>query len=130
MATRFSVDITTACGDITTIVDALAPEIGLFGGRLRTSVLLAIRLLEQTWPSQLAELLEVRLFAVQRVLASLEAEGVIASRLVGRTRLVTLNPRYFAAKNLSALLWDLAVQDVPLQKQLAAWRPRSAGKPL
>lgn len=103
----------------------------LFGGRNRTVVLLAIRLLEETWPSELSALLGQRLFSIQRTLATLEREGVIVSRQVGRTRLVSLNPRYFAHRELEALLWAIGKHDVELQKKLGARRrrPRRTGKP-
>lgn len=103
----------------------------LFGSRNRTAVLIAIRLLEQTYPSELADLLGVRPYTVQSILASLEQEAVIVSRLMGRTRTVVLNPRYFASDELSALLWKLGQHDVALQRKLAARRrrPRRAGKP-
>ncbi len=88
-------------------------------------------MLETTYPSELAQLLGLRTFTVQTILASLEREAIIASRLMGRTRVVTLNPRYFAHAELSALLWKLGQRDVELQTRLAARRrrPRRAGKP-
>jgi DNA-binding transcriptional ArsR family regulator len=103
----------------------------LFGSRTRTSVLLAIRLLGETYPSELAALLGLRLYSVQAVLKSLESEGVIVSRLLGRTRRIALNPRYFAFKQLDALLWTVGQQDVALQEALAGKRrrPRRVGKP-
>ena len=104
---------------------------GLFGTRNRTDVLVALRLLGETYPSELAALLKLRVFSVQRVLESLESAGVVVSRLAGRTRLVTLSPRFFASKELDALLWALGKQDIELQKKLATRRrrPRRAGKP-
>jgi DNA-binding transcriptional ArsR family regulator len=103
----------------------------LFGSRNRTSVLVAIRLLEETYPSELAALLGIGLFVVQRVLESLEREAVIVSRLLGRTRRVALNPRYFAQKELAALLWKMGQYDLELQRKLGAKRrrPRRPGKP-
>jgi hypothetical protein len=103
----------------------------LFGGRNATTVLVGIRLLEASWPSELATLLGLRLFSVQRILTAFEREGVIVSRLVGRTRQVSLNPRYFAHRELDALLWKLGEHDVALQSQLATKRrrPRRPGKP-
>ncbi len=94
-------------------------------------MLVALRLLEETYPSELATVLGLRIFSVQRILESLESTGVAISRLVGRTRLITLNPRFFASKELDALLWAMGKQDVELQKKLAARRrrPRRAGKP-
>jgi len=103
----------------------------LFGGRVRTAVLTAIRLLGETYPSELAAVLGVRLFAIQRVLESLEHEAVIVSRRVGRTRLVSLNPRYFAHRELAQLLWKLGREDADLQVALSSRRrrPRRPGKP-
>lgn len=103
----------------------------LFGSRARTSVLVSLRLMEQSYASELAAVVGTRLYSVQRILTSLEGEGVVTSRLVGRTRVVTLNPRYVAAAELSALLWKLGEHDTALQKALAQVRrrPRRAGKP-
>ena len=103
----------------------------LYGGRLRTAVLTAVRLLGETYPSELANFLGVRLYAIQRVLESLESEAVIVSRSVGRTRQVSLNPRYFAHRELAALLWRLGREDADLQSALSARRrrPRRPGKP-
>ncbi|NPD24796.1 MULTISPECIES: winged helix-turn-helix domain-containing protein [Corallococcus] len=103
----------------------------LFGTSTRTAVLVAIRLLEGTYPSELADLLGVRPFTVQSILTSLENEAIIVSRMMGRTRMVSLNPRYFAHAELNALLWKLGEHDTDLQTRLAARRrrPRRAGKP-
>ena len=94
-------------------------------------VLVSLRLLDETYPSELAQLLGIGTYSVQRVLEALEGEGVVVSRLMGRTRIVKLNPRYFAAEELAALLWSLGKRDADLQRLLAAKRrrPRRAGKP-
>lgn len=93
--------------------------------------MISLRLLEETYPSELASMLGLRVYSVQAVLASLENDAVIISRQLGRTRRVTLNPRYAAARELSALLWKLGERDIELQKKLATRRrrPRRAGKP-
>lgn len=102
----------------------------MFGTANRTAVLVAIRLLEETYVSELAQLLDLHHFSVQSILVTLERESVIVGRLMGRTRTLMLNPRYFAYPELSALLWKLGEQDVELQGKLAARRrrPRRAGK--
>lgn len=104
----------------------------LFGTANRTQVLLAVRLLEETWGAELAALLGLRISLVQTILNSFEAEGVLVSRLVGRSRIFSLSERYVAARELSALLWKLGSGDVLLQQKLAARRrrPRRAGKAL
>lgn len=102
----------------------------LFGTASRSRVLIAVRLLEETWARELTELLSMRLFVVQTALNSLEAEGALISRLIGRARVFSLNPRYVAVKELSDLLWKLGGADLQLQQALATRRrrPRRAGK--
>lgn len=87
-------------------------------------------MLEETYASELAQLLDLHPFSVQTIIGTLEVDGVIVSRLMGRTRTIKLNPRYFAYQELSALLWKLGENDVDLQAKLAARRrrPRRAGK--
>ena len=103
----------------------------LFGSQTRTQLLIAIRLLGETYPTELATLLGVRLYSVQRALESLEGESVLVSRQLGRTRRICLNPRYFAHRELDGLLWKLGEHDAQLQKALATGRRRSRrpGKP-
>ena len=96
----------------------------LFGSANRTAVLVAIRLLGSTYPAELAAMLSLRLWTVQRIIDSYEREGVILSRAVGRTRTVSLNARGPAAKELSALLWAMGKADVALQTKLASRRRR------
>ena len=75
-----------------------------FGSQTRTRILLALELLGQSYARELARLLASSLSAVLKGLASLERDGLIAGRLVGRTRVFQLDPRYFAAKQLQDLL--------------------------
>lgn len=111
--------------------DRLARQSKLFGSPTRTAILVGLRLLEESYPSELAALLSTNLYTVQRVLESLESDGVIVSRTFGKTRRVTFNPRYFAHAQLSALLWQLGTHDHALQRALASRRrrPRRSGKP-
>lgn len=110
---------------------AIDREQEVFGNRNRTSLLLAVSLLGETYPSELAQVLGVRLYTVQSILADFEREGIVVSRLFGRTRRVSLNPRYFAHKELGVLLSKLGKRDVTLQQSLSARRrrPRRVGKP-
>lgn len=93
---------------------------------------MAVRLLEETWGAELAQLLGMRISLAQRILSSFEREGALLSRMVGRSRIFSLDSRYPAAKELSALLWKLGSADVVLQQKLAGRRrrPRRAGKAL
>jgi DNA-binding transcriptional ArsR family regulator len=103
-----------------------------FGGQARTRVLLALRLLEDSYPRELARLLELPVSGVQMALRGLERDGLVAGRVAGRTRLVRLNPRYFARDELQRYLLKLATADATLQDRVTDLRrrPRAAGKSL
>ncbi len=107
------------------------PTSKLFGSPRPTAVLILLGLLEESYPSELARLLDARLYSVQTILDALESEAVIVSRPLGRTRRVQLNPRYVAFEELKALLWKLGSADPSLQKAAAQKRarPRRKGKP-
>ena len=102
-----------------------------FGGQTRTRTLLALRLLEESYARELARLLGVSLFGVQSALRGLERDGLVATRAAGRTRLVRLNPRYFAREELQRYLLKLAEPDRELRTRIGALRrrPRRTGKP-
>jgi len=103
-----------------------------FGSQTRTRLLTAFELLGQSYARELARLLESPLSVVQKGLASLERDGLIAGRLVGRTRLFEINPRYFATKELGGFLGRLAAADTDLKRRAAELRrrPRRTGKRL
>jgi predicted transcriptional regulator len=102
-----------------------------FGGQTRTRILLALRLLDESYPRELARLLGVSLNGVQSAVRGLERDGLVASRSAGRTRLVRLNPRYFARDELQRYLLKLAEPDRDLQARIGVLRrrPRLTGKP-
>ena len=103
-----------------------------FGARTRTRVLLALRLMDESYPRELARLLDAPLSGVQKALASLERDGLVATRSVGRTRAVRIEPRFFAFDALQRFLARLAEPEVQLRARVAALRrrPRRSGKPL
>lgn len=103
-----------------------------FGARTRTRVLLALHLLGESYPRELARLLEAPLSGVQRALLSLELDGLVAARSVGRTRLFRLEPRYFARDALERFLGRLSEPELDLRNRVSALRrrPRRTGKPL
>jgi len=103
-----------------------------FGGQARTRALLALRLLGDSYPRELARLLESPLSNVQKALASLELDGLVVGRSVGRTHLYQLNPRYFAADARLAYLARLSEPDEDLKERAGAVRrrPRCGGTPL
>lgn len=103
-----------------------------FGGRTRTRVLLALGLLGESYPRELSRILETRLSGIQQAIRSLESDGLIAGRSVGRTRVFRIEPRYFAYKELLAYVQRLAEPEEELRDRVASVRrrPRRTGKPL
>lgn len=101
-----------------------------FGTPSRTRVLVSLRLLGDSYPRELARLLGAPLSGLQRALATLERDGLVVARSVGRTRVVSLDPRYFARRELDCFLDRLAEADRPLRDSVAAMRrrPRRTGK--
>jgi DNA-binding transcriptional ArsR family regulator len=103
-----------------------------FGSQTRTRVLLALELLGDAYPRELARALGAQLSAVQRALVSLERDRLVAGRTLGRIRLYRIDPTYVAVAELRAFLQRLAENDEALQSSLASLRrrPRKTGKRL
>jgi DNA-binding transcriptional ArsR family regulator len=103
-----------------------------FGSTTRTRVLVALRLLGSSFPRELARLLAVSPSLVLKALRSLERDGLVAGRTIGRSRVYTLDPRYFAKEDLQRYLVRLSQGDVELRQRVAQLRrrPRWTGKPL
>jgi DNA-binding transcriptional ArsR family regulator len=103
-----------------------------FGSYSRTRVLLALALLKESYPRELSRVLQKSLNGIQQAIRSLEKDGLIGGRAMGRTRLFRLEPRYFAARELEAFLARLADADEVLKDRVASLRrrPRRTGKPL
>jgi DNA-binding transcriptional regulator YhcF (GntR family) len=95
-------------------------------------VLLALRLLAETYARELARFLELNLSGVQKALQSLERDSLVVGRAVGRTRLYRLNPRAPARRDLERYLDQLLESEVDLRSRAAGLRrrPRRSGKPL
>jgi DNA-binding IclR family transcriptional regulator len=104
----------------------------LFGSPSRTRVLTLIALLDETYPRELARLTGAPLASVQRMVNDLEREGAVATRIVGANRQVGLNPRFYGANDLRALLLKYAKRDPDLERRASKLRrrPRRAGKAL
>jgi len=103
-----------------------------FGGQTRTRVLLALGLLGESYPSELARILDVRLSGIQQAIRSLELDGLIAGRSMGRTRVFRIEPRYFAYRELLSYVMRLTEPEEQLQERVASLRrrPRRTGKRL
>lgn len=103
-----------------------------FGAPTRTRVLVALSLLRSSYPRELARLMDASLTGVLKGLASLERDGLIVGRLIGRSRVYTFNPAYFARTELSRYVTKLAEADERLRARTEQLRrrPRRRGKPL
>ena len=103
-----------------------------FGSFARTRVLLALQLLVDSYPRELARFLDLNLSGVQKALRSLEKDGLVAGRSVGRTRVYRLSPRTYARRELERYLERLLEPEDGLRARAARLRrrPRRAGKPL
>jgi DNA-binding transcriptional ArsR family regulator len=110
------------------VADSASP----FGSRARTQVLLALRLLTESYAREIARLVEMSLSSVQKGLQSLERDGLVAGRSVGRTRLYRLNPRAYALRELERYLDRLLEPETRIraQSERLRRRPRRTGKPL
>jgi hypothetical protein len=82
-------------------------------------VLIALRLLEQSYARELSRFLRLPVSVVQKAVRSLERDDLIAGRLFGKTRVLQLNPRYFAAAEVRALLDRFVEADTDLRSRLA-----------
>ncbi|MBI2159631.1 MAG: winged helix-turn-helix transcriptional regulator [Candidatus Rokubacteria bacterium] len=111
---------------------AVKTESSPFGGTARTRVLLSLRLLGDSYARELARVLDMPFSSVQKALRSLEKDGLVAGRALGRTRVVTLNPRYFALDDLERFLLRLTEPEFELKARVSSLRrrPRRTAKPL
>lgn len=105
---------------------------GLFGSRIRERILKLLGLLEHSYPREMATVLDEDLSVVQRAMDDLEQDGVLASRLAGRTRLFELNRTYQHYAPVRDLLTRMGQSDPETVKaaQRLRQRPRRARKEL
>lgn len=106
---------------------------GLFGNKTAEKVLLWVANYGSGYPSKIAKAFSLPVSQVQRQLERLEREAVLSSRLIGRTRVYELNPRYLFKAEL-VLMLKKALTSLPaaISKEYFTerTRPRRKGKPL
>jgi predicted ArsR family transcriptional regulator len=103
----------------------------LFGNQNIERVLFYLLRNGEAYPSAIALALGSTTTPIQRQLARLESGNVVVSRLVGRTRVYQINPRYPFKKEIEALLEKAfhALPEGQAQKLYSRRsRPRRAGK--
>ena len=105
----------------------------LVGNKTAERVLLYLANYGQGYPREIAATYGSSVSVVLKQLARLENGGILVSRMLGRTRLYELNPRWFFYKELKALL-EKALAALPAEEvkrhYRARRRPRRSGKPL
>jgi hypothetical protein len=106
---------------------------GVLRAETQEKILLYLLVRERGYSRGIADFFEVPTNPIQKQLARLESDGVVASRLIGNIRSFELNPRYPFLDPLKQLL-KTALAAYP-QKLVSALmvqrtRPRQAGKPL
>ena len=82
---------------------------------------------------EIARFFQTDLSPIQKKLERLEAGGILASRLAGKTRLYVFNPRYPFKAELESLLKKALEFYPPDQREALLMnrrRPRRSGKPL
>jgi len=106
---------------------------GLFGNPVIEKIFFTILVYNESYALRLAKTFDEPVNKFQQQLKRLEEGGIVVSRLVGRTRVYTFNPRYVFLKELKALI-SKAYEFVPETEKESFFvkrtRPRRAGKPL
>ena len=105
----------------------------LFGSQTAARVLLFIQNYGEGYAGRIASTFDTPYTGVRRQLERMEAEGILVSREIGRTRVFTWNPRSPTVKNLREFLEaELAglSEDTIRQYFRQRQRPRRTGKAL
>ncbi|MDR1144968.1 MAG: winged helix-turn-helix domain-containing protein [Verrucomicrobiales bacterium] len=105
----------------------------IFNGKVAEKVMLHLYHYGEIHASGIARDAALTVSSVQAQLAKFENAGLLVSRLVGKVRIYSFNPKSPYARPLKELL-RVAYETLPLtvrQKMFAARRrPRRAGKPV
>lgn len=106
---------------------------GIFGNIVIEKILFMLYVYGEGYPLGMAKTYKEPVNRFQQQLKRLENAGVIVSRLIGKVRVYTFNPRYLFLEELKSLIAK-AFEFLP-EKEKAAYyrrrtRPRRAGKTL
>lgn len=106
---------------------------GLINSKNKENILLYLTGRNEGYPREIAKYYNTDISPVQNQLEKLENGGILYSKLVGRTRLYSFNPRYPFLKELTALTKKVMEFLPDKEKQELLFgrkRPRRKGKPL
>ncbi|HAM53026.1 MAG TPA: hypothetical protein DCP92_20865 [Nitrospiraceae bacterium] len=105
---------------------------GLFGNVMIERIFFFLATYGEGYPLGMAKTFGVPVNRIQQQLKRLEDSGVVASRLIGKVRLYTFNPRYPFLAELRQLV-ENAYEFLPDAEKEKFYgqrrRPRRAGKP-
>jgi len=105
----------------------------LFGSRIKEKALLYLYTNKEGYAREIAKKFGYALDPVQKQLAKLENNGVLAAVKKGRTNIFSINPRFPFKKELEAMLDKILyfMDDKEKEKYyVPRLRPRRTGKPL
>ena len=108
----------------------LAPLLGSISGE---RVLIYLFSRGEGYAREIARFYNTALSPIQKKLEKLEAGGILSSRLAGKTRLYSINPRYPFKTELENLLKKALTFYPPDEREALLMnrrRPRRTGKPL
>lgn len=95
----------------------------LFGSPLKEKILLYLLECGEAYSQELSRNFSASLTAIQNQMKNLEEAGILVSRSVGKTRLFSINPRYFLRTELEAILRK-DFEALPETEVQAHYRPR------
>jgi hypothetical protein len=105
---------------------------GLFGNPVIEKIFFILFVYGEGYPLGMAKTFDEPVNKFQQQLKRLEDSGIIVSRLVGKVRLYTFNPRYPFSDELKSLI-SRAYEYVPEKEKGLYYkkrtRPRRKGKP-
>jgi DNA-binding transcriptional ArsR family regulator len=105
---------------------------GLFGNIIIEKIFFFLFTYGEGYPLGIARVFSVPVNRIQQQLRRLENNGILVSRLIGKVRLYSFNPRYPFLKELKALI-EKSFEFLPEDEKNAYYRkrtrPRRAGKP-
>ena len=119
--------------NIDNIIYFIVYMINVFGSTTAEKVLLFIQNYRRGNSNEIARTFEISQSMVWKQLIKFEAEGVLVSVMIGKSRVFEFNPRYAFKQQLSELLQS-GIEAMPTDLRerwfMQRRRPRRFGKPL
>ena len=110
-----------------------SPLEAIFGNGTAAKLMLYLFHYGEAYPTGAAKDLRLSLSPVQRQLEKFEAAGLLVSKLVGKTRVYSFNPKHPATGKLQELV-RVFYEAMPLKERERTFRtrrrPRRRGKPV